>query len=130
MENTELLKEWDDIRKNVLKCLKRLGHDIKIVCFLEKETEEDETDFKAGDVVVWRTRVNEEKRKGIILSIVQKGESALGKLPEETKKRYIHFKDKSIYDRVLIAVPGKNFIQKTNYYAPRLTALKNGLESG
>ncbi len=31
-ENVDLLKEWDGIRQSVKRGLKRLGHDILLVC--------------------------------------------------------------------------------------------------
>lgn len=123
-ENAEFLREWDGIRQNVLKGLKNLGHDVRINGYPEKEKITEEITFKTGDVVRWNVGGNKPEEKGIILCIIPAGESAITKLPKETKKCYMHFKDISMYDRALVAVSAKNFKQETNYYAPRMNALK------
>lgn len=123
-ENAVLLTEWDGIRKGVLRGLKNLGHDIEITRYPEKEPIKEEITFKTGDVVRWNVGGNKPEEKGIILCIIPAGESVIEKLPKETKKCHMHFKDISMYDRALVAVSAKNFKQETNYYAPRMNALK------
>lgn len=81
--------------------------------------------LKAGDRVSWDSQAGGswKTKTGTVIREIPAGEGARQYVPAGIKKSYVKFDDKSINDRVLVAVPDGKDGQITHYYCPR----KNGL---
>lgn len=111
-ENANLLIEWDNICRSILKGLRKIGHDIMLTCHEEeqkdlkyKEENENSGEIKTGEIISWETHVGKEKivRTGMVVAVIPKGESAMKCVLKGTKRNFAKFSDISTIDRVLIA---------------------------
>lgn len=86
--------------------------------------------MKVGDTVTWTSQAMgcEKTKTGVIIAEIPAGNNAKRYIPKTAKKSHIKFDTgKSIYDRVLVAVPAGKDGKITHYYCPNKRVLeKNG----
>ena len=83
--------------------------------------------MKIGDTVTWTSQAMgcEKTKTGKIIAEIPAGANAKSKVPEMAKKSHIKFdNDKSVYDRVLVAVPAGKDGNITHYYCPLKSVLE------
>lgn len=84
--------------------------------------------MKIGDTVTWTSQAMgcEKTKTGKVIYEIPAGESAMNKVPKDAKTSHIKLgTDKSVYDRILVAVPAGKDGNIKHYYCP----LKSVLES-
>lgn len=84
--------------------------------------------MEVGDTVIWTSQAMgcEKTKTGKIIAEIPSGESAMLKVPKDAKTSHIKLgSDKSVHDRVLVAVPAGKDGNITHYYCP----LKRVLEA-
>lgn len=76
--------------------------------------------MKIGDIVTWTSQAMgcEKTKSGKVIAEIPAGESAILKAPKDAKTSHIKFGDKSVHDRVLVAVPAGKDGKITHYYCP------------
>lgn len=83
--------------------------------------------MKIGDTVKWTSQAMgcEKTKTGKVISEIHAGESAMNKVPKDAKTSHIKLgSDKSIHDRVLVAVPEGKDGNITHYYCPLKSVLE------
>ncbi len=81
--------------------------------------------LKEGDRVSWDSQAagSWTTKTGTVIREIPAGEGAKQYVPAGIRKSHIKFDDKSINDRVLVAVPDGKDGQITHYYCPRKSVL-------
>lgn len=75
--------------------------------------------MKVGDTVTWKSRVYNPEKTGKIIAFIPAGSDISPLIPKDAKIGHIKAgSEKSIYDRVLIAVPAGKDGRTIHYYAP------------
>ncbi len=82
--------------------------------------------MKVGDKVTWESQSSGyvKTKTGTVITEVPAGHSARRHIPGGAKKSHIKFDvDKSVYDRMLVAVQAGKDGNITHYYCPRKSVL-------
>lgn len=66
----------------------------------------------------------EKEKTGTVIAIIPANTSAMAHVPSDAKTSYIKFKDISLMDRVLVAVPAGKDRQISHYYCPAKSVLE------
>ena len=75
--------------------------------------------MKVGDKVSWKSRAYEPEKAGEIVAIIPAGCAASPYIPKTAKASHIKVgSERSIHNRVLVAVSAGKDNQLTHYYAP------------
>lgn len=82
--------------------------------------------MKIGDTVIWTSQSggSEKEKTGKVIAEIPAKSGAREHIPSSAKKSHIKFdNDKSVYDRVLVAVPAGKEGKITHYYCPLKSVL-------
>lgn len=75
--------------------------------------------MKVGDTVTWKSREYEPEKQGEIIAIIPAGNMVSPHIPQTAKASHIKVgSERSIHNRVLVAVPAGKDNQLTHYYCP------------
>ena len=83
--------------------------------------------MKIGDTVTWTSQAmgREKTKTGKVIAEIPAGESAMNKVPKGAKTSHIKLgTDKSVYGRILVAVPAGKYGNITHYYCPLKSVLE------
>ena len=83
--------------------------------------------MKIGDTVIWKSQAMgcEKTKTGEIIAEIPAKSSARKHVPKTAKKSHVKFdNDKSIYDRILVAVPAGKDGKIMHYYCPMKSVLE------
>lgn len=81
--------------------------------------------MNVGDKVTWKSRAYEPEKTGEIIAIVPAGCTISPHIPKTAKAGHIKVgSERSIHNRVLVAVSAGKDGQITHYYAPRETTVR------
>lgn len=80
--------------------------------------------MKVGDTVTWKSREYETEKTGEIIAIIPAGNMVSPHIPHTAKASHIKVgSERSIHNRVLVAVPVGKDNQITHYYCPTEKAI-------
>lgn len=81
--------------------------------------------MKKGDTVEWISQAmgSWKEKRGTVIEEVPAGKSAMKYIPLNTKKSHIKFQDKSLFDRVLVAVHTGKDKKMIHYYCPSVNVV-------
>ena len=75
--------------------------------------------MKVGDKVTWKSRAYEPEKTGEIIAIIPAGNMVSQQIPKTAKAGHIKVgSERSIHNRVLVAVPAGRDHQLIHYYCP------------
>lgn len=75
--------------------------------------------MKVGDKVTWKSRAYEPEKTGEIIAIIPAGNIVSPHIPKTAKAGHIKVgSERSIHNRVLVAVPAGKDNQLIHYYCP------------
>lgn len=75
--------------------------------------------MKVGDKVTWKSRAYEPEKTGEIIAIIPAGNMISPHIPHTAKAGHIKVgSERSIHNRILVAVPAGKDGNITHYYAP------------
>ncbi len=83
--------------------------------------------MKIGDTVTWTSQAMgcEKTKTGKVIAEIPANTGAMKHVPQTAKKSHIKFdNDKSVYDRILVAVPAGKDRNITHYYCPLKSVLE------